>query len=104
MRHKNPTSQRGYPHQAPQFDNEQGPLGPTNNHGHRTLFSPLTSAVVEIAALTEISQFRAWKKDEVSSEIISGNYQFLHEKKIFFHSVCIVFLSKCLDGILVEVS
>ena len=38
-----------------------------------------------IAELTGSSRFRARKKDEVSSEIISGKYQFLLEKKIFFH-------------------
>ena len=52
----------------------------------RIFFSPLISAAVEIAELTGSRQFRARKKDEVSSEIISGKYQFLLEKKIFFHN------------------
>ena len=53
--------------------------------GPTTLFSPLTSAAAKIAELTGSSQFRARKKGEVSTEIISGKYQFLLEKKIFFH-------------------
>ena len=83
---KNGTSQRGDPHQAPQFDNEQGPGEPISYHGPTTLFSPLTSAAAEIAELTASSQFGAQKKDEVSSKIISGKYQFLLEKQIFFHN------------------
>ena len=64
----------------------KGTRGPTSYRGPTTLFSPLTSAAGEIADLTEGSQFGARKKDEVSSEIISGKYQFLLEKKIFFHN------------------
>ena len=56
---------------------------PASYHGPTTL----TSAAAEIAKLTGSSQFRARKKDEVSSEISSGKYQFLLEKKIFFHNL-----------------